>query len=157
MAGGTAYAVFVIPVIFTIVFGSAVLAGALEEFDRELNMWPGPPAHAPPVGSVDIVGLQDQYAAAGAVLFQVSVTDDSLDCGTLYIRVYDSAGDVFAEGSFEEQCFAAGSVLLPPDGFSVEGAAPGSYTVTATMSAHGNQLIGSGVFQVVDEVADNDR
>ena len=32
--------VFVLPVIFSIVFGSAVMADTLQKPDRELNMWP---------------------------------------------------------------------------------------------------------------------
>ena len=35
------YLVFVIPAVFTIVFGTVVFVGALEELDRDLNMWPG--------------------------------------------------------------------------------------------------------------------
>ena len=32
--------VFVLPVIFSIIFGSAVMADILQKPDRELNMWP---------------------------------------------------------------------------------------------------------------------
>ena len=39
MPGKVVIAVFVIPVVFSFVFGSAVLADVLKEPDRELNMW----------------------------------------------------------------------------------------------------------------------
>ena len=32
--------VFVLPVIFSLIFGSAVMADILQKPDRELNMWP---------------------------------------------------------------------------------------------------------------------
>lgn len=36
-----AYVVFVLPVVFTVVFSTIVLIGALMTFERELIMWPG--------------------------------------------------------------------------------------------------------------------
>ncbi len=41
MVGMSVILVFVIPSIFTVTFGAAVLTGVLGELDRELNLWPG--------------------------------------------------------------------------------------------------------------------
>ena len=40
MATKRIFVVFVLPVIFSIIFGSAVMADILQKPDRELNMWP---------------------------------------------------------------------------------------------------------------------
>ena len=54
--------VFVLPVIFSIVFGSAVMADTLQKPDRELNMWPmtfsGNSSHD---SDIEIIGLSNQY------------------------------------------------------------------------------------------------
>ena len=40
MASKKIFVVFVLPVIFSLAFGSAVMADILQKPDRELNMWP---------------------------------------------------------------------------------------------------------------------
>ncbi len=40
MATKKVFVVFVLPAIFSLVFGSAVMADILQKPDRELNMWP---------------------------------------------------------------------------------------------------------------------
>ena len=40
MASSKVIIVFVLPIIFSIIFGSAVMADTLQKPDRELNMWP---------------------------------------------------------------------------------------------------------------------
>ena len=83
--------VFVLPVIFSIVFGSAVMADTLQKPDRELNMWPmtfsgesshGKSSHG---SDLEIVGLSNQYTISEPVQIQVKINDSSLSCGDLYI------------------------------------------------------------------------
>ena len=40
MATKKVFVVFVLPAIFSIIFGSAVMADILQKPDRELNIWP---------------------------------------------------------------------------------------------------------------------
>ena len=40
MASSKVIIVFILPVLFSIIFGSAVMADTLQKSDRELNMWP---------------------------------------------------------------------------------------------------------------------
>ena len=149
MARGVAYAVFVLPVIFTVTFSTAVLAGALDTMDRELNMWPGGAHKASPAnGEITIIGLHQEYVESEAIKFQIDVTEARYDCGTLDIRMYDSTGGLVEERSYESQCFAAESLLLPLEEFSTAAGPPGSYTLTITMSADGEQLLASAVFTV---------
>lgn len=149
MARGVAYAVFVLPVIFTVAFSTAVLAGALDTMDRELNMWPGG-SHGPSPadGEIAIIGLHREYVESEAIEFQIGITEARYDCGTLNIRMYDSMGGLVEERSYESQCFAAESLSLPLEGFYTAAGPPGSYTLTITMSAGGEQLLASAVFTV---------
>ena len=149
MARGVAYAVFVLPVIFTVAFSTAVLAGALDTMDRELNMWPsGSHGPSPADGEIAIIGLHQEYGESEAIEFQIDVTEARYDCGTLDIRMYDSMGGLVEERSYESQCFAAESLSLPLEGFSTAAGPPGSYTLTITMSAGEEQLLASAVFTV---------
>jgi hypothetical protein len=149
MARGSAYVVFVLPVVFTIVFSTTVLAGALDTMDRELNMWPGGSHESAPAdGEMTITGLHREYAESEAIEFQIDIAEARYDCGTLDIRMYDSMGELVEERSYESQCFAAESLSLPLEGFSTVAGPPGSYTLTITISAGEDKLLGSAVFTV---------
>ena len=136
------FVVFVLPVIFSLVFGSAVMADILQKPDRELNMWPvsssegfsleGSPSQISPI---EIIGLSKQYSTSEPIEIQVKIDDSSFDCGDLYVTIY-SAGrnDVITQSGFLEQCFEQGSTILPVgDEFSKVIDTPGSYEIVAQM------------------------
>ena len=130
------FVVFVLPVIFSIVFGSVVLSDILQKPDRELNMWPmaysGGSTHSAPI---EMIGLSKQYSTSEPVEIQVKVDDSSFSCGDLYITIYSSGkNDVITQGGFFEQCFESGSRIVPVgDTFSEVIATPGSYEIVAEM------------------------
>lgn len=149
MAKGVAYVVFVLPVVFTIVFSTAVLAGALDTMDRELNMWPSGAHKASPVsGDMIITGLHSEYAESEAIIFHVSVPEAGYDCGTLDMQMRNSVGELIEEQSYDSQCYTNEILSLPLDGFSTVAGPPGSYTLTVTMSMDEDQLLASAVFTV---------
>ena len=137
MATKRVFVVFILPIIFSIIFGSAVLSDILQKPDRELNMWPmsyseGSSSHNT---QIEIIGLSAQYTASEPVKIQVKVDDSSFSCGDLYITIY-SAGkrDVITQGGFFEQCFESGSKILPVgDSFSEVITTSGSYEIVAEM------------------------
>ncbi len=137
MATRRVFIVFVLPVIFSIVVGSAVLAGILQQPDRELNMWPM--SHSIEVGShnspIEIIGLSKQYLTTEPVEIQIQVNDSSFDCGDLYVTVYLSGRNtVITQGGFLEQCFESGNAIIPVGGeFSEIVDTPGSYDIEAQM------------------------
>ena len=137
MASKKIFVVFVLPVIFSILFGSAVMADILQKPDRELNMWPmsyseGPSSHSEPI---KIIGLSNQYSTSEPVELQVQIDDSSFNCGDLYVTIYSSRNnDVITQSGFFEQCFEAGSKTLPVgDEFSKVIDTPGSYKLVADM------------------------
>ncbi len=131
------FGVFVLPVIFSLVFGSAVMADILQKPTRELNMWPmssseRSSSHNVPI---EIIGLSKQYSTSEPIEIQVKIDDSSFDCGDLYITIY-SAGknDVITQGGFFEQCFENESKILPMgDEFSKVIDTPGSYEIIVEM------------------------
>ena len=129
--------VFVLPVLFSIIFGSAVMADVLQESNRELNMWPmsfseGISSHKTPI---EIIGLSKEYSTSEPVEIKIKVHDTSFDCGDLYVTIYSSGkSDVVTQGGFFEQCFEKGNKTLPlKDEFSEIIDTPGSYEVVAEM------------------------
>ena len=138
MASKRVFIVFILPVILSIIIGSAVLFDVLQKPDRELNMWPMSnsegvvTSHSSPI---EIIGLSKQYSTAEPVEIQVKVGDSSFSCGDLYITIY-SAGksDVITQGGFFEQCFESGNNIIPVgDEFSKVVDTPGSYDVVTEM------------------------
>ena len=130
------FVVFVLPVIFSIVFGSAVMSDILQKPHRELNMWPtsyseGVSSHK---SSIEIIGLLKQYSVTVPIEIQIKVNDSSFDCGDLYITIYSSSSDVVTQSGFFEQCFEKGNSMIPVDDkFSKIIDTPGSYELVAEM------------------------
>ena len=130
------FVVFVLPVIFSIVFGSAVMSDILQKPHRELNMWPmsyseGVSSHK---SSIEIIGLLKQYSVTVPIEIQIKVNDSSFDCGDLYITIYSSTSDVVTQSGFFEQCFEKGNSMIPVgDKFSKIIDTPGSYELVAEM------------------------
>ena len=130
------FLVFGLPVIFSIIFGSAVLTDILQEPNRELNMWPMSFSEGTSHNAmIEIIGLSNQYSTSEPVEIKINVNDNSFDCGDLYVTIYSSGkSDVVTQGGYFEQCFEEGNYLLPiDDAFSVIVDTPGSYEIVAEM------------------------
>ncbi|WP_067958818.1 hypothetical protein [Nitrosopumilus sp. Nsub] len=130
--------VFVLPVIFSIVFGSAVMADTLQKPDRELNMWPmtfsGESSHGKPShdSDIEIIGLSNHYTVLEPVQIQVKINDSSISCGDLYITIYTSgSADVVTQGGYFNQCVKDGKMFPNNDAFSKVIDSPGSYKIVA--------------------------
>ena len=138
MASKRVFIVFILPVILSIIIGSAVLSDVLQKPGRELNMWPmsnsegAGTSHSSPI---EIIGLSKQYSTTEPVEIQVKVSDSSFSCGDLYITIYSSGkSDVITQGGFFEQCFESGNNIIPVgDEFSKVVDTPGSYDIVTEM------------------------
>jgi len=136
MASARVFVVFVLPVIFSIIVGTAVLYGALQNNDRELNMWPmssseGFSSNSSPI---QIIGLSKQYSTSEPIEIQVKIGNSSFRCGDLYITIYSSGkSDVITQGGFFEQCFEENNILPIGDSFSKVIETPGSYEIVTEM------------------------
>jgi len=144
--------IFVLPVIFSIIFGTAVMADTLQKPDRELNMWPmsfseGSSSHNSPL---KIIGLSNQYLVSEPIEVQVKVTDSSFNCGDLYITIYNSDNnDVVIQGGFFNQCLKNGNLFPINETFSKVITVTGSYHLVAdVVSADLSNTSVSGTFTV---------
>lgn len=147
MVSRNIFVIFVLPVIVTVLLGSAVMINILQEPDRELNLWPmSEKSHDP----IQIVGLLKQYSVSESIVIQVKVGDSSFNCGDLYVTIYSSGNhDVITQGGFFEQCFTSSGNLLPiNDKFSQIIDIPGSYEIEAVMVLNESNISTKGVFTV---------
>jgi len=137
MATKKVLVVFVLPVIFSLIFGSAVMADILQKPDRELNMWPvsSSEGFSNNYDPIEIIGLAKQYSTSEPIEIQVKIDDSSFDCGDLYVTIYSSGkNDVITQSGFLEQCFEHGNTVLPiGDKFSIVIDTSGSYEIVAEM------------------------
>ena len=129
------FLVFGLPVIFSIIFGSAVLNDILQEPNRELNIWPMSFSETTSHDAIiEIIGLSNQYSTSEPVEIKINVNDSSFDCGDLYVTIYSSENNVITQGGYFEQCFEEGNYLLPiGDSFSEIVDIPGSYEIVVEM------------------------
>ena len=129
--------VFVLPVIISVIFGSAVFSDILQNPDRELKPWSISSPQAAPASStlIEIMGLSAQYSTSEPVEIQVKISDSSFDCGDLYITIYSLPDKIpVTQGGFFEQCLESGNKVIPiGDEFSKLVDIPGSYEITAEM------------------------
>ncbi len=137
MATKKVFVVFVLPVIFSVIFGSAVMNDILQKPDRELNMWPMSTSEefSSHDAKIEIIGLLKQYSTSEHIEIQVKIYDESFNCGDLYVTIYSiGKNDVINQSGFFEQCFEKGSKILPVgDEFSKVIDTPGSYKIVAEM------------------------
>ena len=131
------FVVFVLPVIFSLIFGSAVMADILQKPDRELKMWPvsSSEGFSNNYDPIEIIGLSKQYSTSEPIEIQVKIDDSSFDCGDLYVTIYSSGkNSVITQSGFLEQCFEQGDAILPVgDEFSKVIDTAGSYEIVAEM------------------------
>ena len=144
--------VFVLPVIFSIIFGSVVMADTLQKPDRELNMWPMSSSENSSSHNSDlkIIGLSNQYLVSEPIEIQVKVNDISFSCGDLYITIYTSGkSDVVTQGGFFNQCIENGTLFPINDKFSKIITVPGSYQIVADIVSNDlSNISTSGIFTV---------
>ena len=145
------FVVFILPIIFSVIVGSIVMADTLQKPDRELNMWPMSNSETSHGSPIEIIGLSNQYSISESIEIKVKVSDSSFNCGDLYITIYNSEkNNVVTQGAFFEQCFNSESNLLPiGDKFSKVISTPGSYDLVVDMiSKDLSNISTTGIFTV---------
>ena len=130
------YVVFILPIVFSIAFGSVVMADILQSPERDLNMWPASSKNTlSHDDSIEIIGLQQQYITSTPIKIQVKVNDVFFNCGDIYVTIYSGKSTVITQNGFFQQCFAQNNSLLPIDGdFSEIIDVPGQYDLVVKMN-----------------------
>lgn len=129
--------IMVLPVAFSVAFGSAVMADILQQPGRDLNMWPGA-SHDDSHGSMSVIGLASTYSVSEPVRVQVA-PPEGFGCGDLYITV-SSGHEPVTQRGFLAQCPEPGQSLPIHDEYREAIRAPGSYDLTVELVAAGDTI-----------------
>ncbi len=110
MASKTPFVVYVLPIILSVGLGAVVMAEALNNSDRTLNMWQFNQSGISEVSTetIQVIGLQTQYTTSESVDLQIKLNDDTFDCGDLYITIYkisNTSKEVVTQSGFLNQCY----------------------------------------------------
>lgn len=136
---GTAVAAFVIPIVFSFVFGGSVLSLALSNTPNS--------AIIPQSGSMSITGIENDYTAPVNVIAQISVSDPAYDCGDLYLTVFDvsaSPKKSVGQHAFFDQCYGTSGTLPLNEEFAQKIEKPGQYSLVAQLfDKDGNKFLTS--------------
>jgi len=114
LARAVTYVVYVLPVVFSLIFGFVVMADILQEPGRELNL-----LQVNLIGeetqneSLKIIGLENQYSISEPVQIQVIVNDSLFSCGDLYVTIYTSEENALTQSGYFHQCFEDDNSFLP--------------------------------------------
>ena len=135
MVRGVTYAIFVLPVVFSLIFGSIVLAGILQDPGRELNLMQfGVTEKISKNDSIEIFGLKSQYSTSEPIQIQISIQDQSYSCGDLYVTIYQVGKEKsITQSGYFEQCYESNSFLPIEDRFSESIDTPGNYELVIDM------------------------
>jgi hypothetical protein len=130
-ASGVTIAVFVIPIVFSFIYGGAVLSLSLQEPNRAIDF-----QGTTQLTSIEIVSLQNEYSISDAITAQVLVNDPDFSCGDLYMTIYDvssSQRKAIGQGAFFDQCYDSGVALPIGDQFSQKVDTAGQYLLEVQM------------------------
>lgn len=138
--GRVSVAVFVIPIVFSFVYGGSVLSLALNDSD-------GAPliADSSPSKSITIIDLSGEYAASDAISARMSVTDPAFSCGDLYVTIYEVSGSerkAVTQGAFFDQCYDQSGTLPVGESFSERIGTAGQYQIEVQLfDKDGNKFV----------------
>ncbi|WP_268541308.1 hypothetical protein [Candidatus Nitrosotenuis cloacae] len=125
--GRMSVAVFVIPIVFSFVYGGSVLSLAMNNSD-------GTPVFtaSPSSKSIAIIDLSGEYAVSDAVSARISVSDQAFSCGDLYVTIYEISGSerkAVTQGAFFDQCYEQSGTLPIGETFSERIGTAGQYQI----------------------------
>ena len=112
------FVVYILPIILSISLGTFVMAEALNDPERELDMWQVDlTTSSIQQDSLHIIGLEKSYSTSESIEFKVNVSQPDFECGDLYITIYEvmKSGNeqVITQSGFLKQCFVNSNQNLP--------------------------------------------
>ena len=124
------FIVYILPIILSISLGTLVMAEALNDPERELNMWQfdSTISTSQQGEKLTIIGLEKVYSTLDSVQFEIKVGNSDFTCGDLYITVFD--GDVvITQSGYMQQCFTQNQHIPIDDKYSETISQPGDYKI----------------------------
>ena len=108
------FIVYILPIILSVSLGAVVMVEALNDPERELNMWQfdSTISTSQQGENLTIIGLENVYSISDLIQFEIKVTDSNFECGDLYITIFN--GDqVITQSGFMKQCFMQQNQKIP--------------------------------------------
>ena len=109
------FIVYILPIILSVSLGAVVMAEALNNSERELNMWQFGDGSSSDRKDLSIIGLDKTYSTSESIEFKINVNDVNFDCGDLYITIYQTNQQnvVITQSGYLKQCFTLNQENLP--------------------------------------------
>jgi len=114
------FIVYILPIILSISLGTFVMAEALNDPERELDMWQFDPTTSSTkqgTHELDIIGLEKAYSVSEPIQFKIKINDSDFECGDLYITIYEMSNEgddqVVTQNGYLKQCFLKYQQNLP--------------------------------------------
>ena len=113
------FIVYILPIILSVSLGTLVMAEALNDPARELNIWQSDSGISTTQqgDKLVIIGLDKAYSISDSIQFEIKVTNSDFECGDLYITIYEmsNGGDdqVVTQNGYLKQCFLKYQQNLP--------------------------------------------
>ena len=131
------FIVYILPVILSISLGTLVMAEALNDSERELNMWQFNDDLPSSGEELSLIGLEKNYSISELIEFKIQVNNDSFNCGDLYITIYNTSpvSQVITQSGYIKQCFVLNQQNLPiGENYSVVITESGNYKAVIEFS-----------------------
>ena len=114
----TPFIVYVLPIILSVSLGTLVMAEALNDPKRELNMWQFGSGISSTQQSqeIGVIGLEKTYSTSDPIQFEIKINDSDFECGDLYVTIYkitNSEDQVLTQSGYLKQCFLNNQQNLP--------------------------------------------
>jgi|TARA_B110000014_G_C19578189_1_gene307671 hypothetical protein len=114
----TPFIVYVLPIILSVSLGTLVMAEALNDPERELNMWQFGSGISSTQQSqeIGVIGLEKTYSTSDPIQFEIKINDSDFECGDLYVTIYkitNSEDQVLTQSGYLKQCFLNNQQNLP--------------------------------------------
>ena len=108
------FIVYLLPIIISVSLGTLVMAEALNDPERELNMWQfdSTTNTLQQEEKLTIIGLEKIYSMSDLIQFEIKVNDSDFDCGDLYITIFED-DQVITQSGFMKQCFGQQNQNIP--------------------------------------------
>lgn len=120
MVKASAFAIYILPIVFSVSLGTAVMAETLSTPDRELNFlqFGGDGYISNSKSEISLVGFNNEITKNSNLEFRINFSNSDFNCGDLYITIYDistSEKQVLTQSGFLKQCFIQNNDMLPVD------------------------------------------
>ena len=125
------FIVYILPIILSISLGTFVMAEALNDPERELDMWQFDASSSSTQQhmQLSVIGLDKTYSTSEKIEFEIKVKDSNFECGDLYITIFEGE-QVITQSGFMKQCFIQQNQNIPlGDIYSESITKPGKYQI----------------------------